>query len=636
MANVVPKPGIEMRPSLNTDLEQAMRLHQDGNLAAARSVYEKLLAGDPRHAEALHLLGVIAAQTGRHDEAVQLITRAIDIKPRFPRAYFNLGNALRDNGQLAQAVAAYRTAVEFTPGLADAHFNLANILKEMNQLDEAIASYRAAITARPDFADACNNLGVTLADAGRPDEAIVWFTRAIDLKPDYSPAYLGLGAARQKKGDLNSAIADYRTAIQIDPGLADAHLNLGNALRDSKQPDLAVASYRAAIAVKSDFPEAANNLGVALTEMGQVDEAIVWLTKAAAIRPNYAQAYLGLGAAKEHKGLRDQAIADYRTAISIEPDLADAHYNLALSLLTQGAYDEGWEEHEWRWKTPAFEPRPEFPQPTWDGSNGLGTILLVAEQGFGDVIQFVRYARLVADRCRRVVLQCHPKLIPLLHDVKGLAGVIPTGAPLPDFDAHATMLSLPRIFGTRVDSIPATVPYLHPDPRRIAAWAAKIGRDDRLKVGLAWAGNPKHKNDRNRSMPLTALAPLATIPGTGFYSLQIGPAAQQATSPPPGMSLIDYTPDLHDFSDTAALIAHLDLVISVDTAVVHVAGAMARPVWTMLPFMSDWRWLTQRSESPWYPSMRLFRQAVIGDWPGVVRQVADALSQLAAEKATGK
>jgi hypothetical protein len=293
---------------------------------------------------------------------------------------------------------------------------------------------------------------------------------------------------------------------------------------------------------------------------------------------------------------------------------------------------EGWSEYEWRWKNPGFESKPSFAQPVWDGSNHAGTVLLTAEQGFGDTIQFIRYAPLVAARCRRVLLQCHRELVPLLDGAPGLAGVISRGQALPDFDVHCTLMTLPRLFATTLDTIPARVPYLNAEPARVAAWGAKLGETRRFKVGLAWAGSEAHKNDQHRSMLLSVFAPLSAIPGTLFVSLQKGPAALQIQSPPDGMELIDPTADLHDFADTAALIANLDLVISVDTAMVHLAGALAKPVWTLLPLVPDWRWLLNRSDSPWYPTMRLFRQPALGDWSAVMQRVAADLRRFMGEQ----
>jgi hypothetical protein len=323
-----------------------------------------------------------------------------------------------------------------------------------------------------------------------------------------------------------------------------------------------------------------------------------------------------------------EGIACQRKAIALEPDSPEPHNNLAHALLSSGELAEGFGEFEWRWKSAGFEARREFPQPVWNGKDHAGTVLLTTEQGYGDTIQFIRYAPLVADRCGRVLLQCHRELISLVEGVPGLAQVIPLSAKLPAFDAHCTLLSLPHIFATTLATIPATVPYLKADPASAAAWAAKLPDDRRLKIGLAWAGNPLHKNDRNRSLPLAALAPLAAVPGAVFFSLQKGAPGEQAKTPPDGMEIIDYMDDVRDFADAAALIANLDLVISVDTVIVHIAGAMAKPVWTLLPFSPDWRWMLDRSDSPWYPTMRLFRQPAIGDWASVMQSVAAELARV--------
>jgi len=309
--------------------------------------------------------------------------------------------------------------------------------------------------------------------------------------------------------------------------------------------------------------------------------------------------------------------------------LPDGHWNLALALLVQGHFPEGWEEYEWRWKTKGLlSPRQLLPQPLWDGRPLAGrAILLHAEQGLGDTIQFIRYLPLVAQRGGRVIVECQPELQRLVQAMTPDIPVLARGQPLPDFAFQCPLLSLPKALGTTLATIPATVPYLHADAQNVQMWRDRLaGHGSALKVGLIWAGNPHHKNDRNRSVKLASLAPLAQVPGVQFYSLQKGAAAAQAKTPPPGMDLIDRTDDLQDFADTAAMIANLDLVIAVDTSVVHLAGALAKPVWTLLPYCPDWRWLLKRQDSPWYPTMRLFRQPEIGDWDSVIQQLAAALA----------
>jgi len=591
----------------------ALQHHQAGQLAAAEALCRQILAVEPGQVDSLHLLGVIAAQTGRSDLAVDLIGRAIALKPHDPEALSNLGNALRDRGDLDEAISAYRQAIGLKPDFSQAHHNLGLTLKDKGQLDEAIAASRQAIVLSPDFSLAYINLGNALHDKGQLDEAISAFRQAIDVKPDLPEAYSNLGNALYYKGQLDEAIAACRQALVLRSDFPEARSNLGNALRDKGQVDEAISAYRQAIDLKPGFPDAHSNLGVALFDKGQLDEAI----------------------------------AAHRQAIALKPNFPAAHFALALALLAQGDFIRGWEEYEWRWQLREGGPSPRnFPQPHWDGSPLHGrTILLHAEQGFGDTFQFIRYAPLVAQRGGRVIVECQPGFGALLASVAGTAQIVTCGEPLPAFDVHCPLMSLPWAFGTQLETIPADVPYLRTDATKVARWQERLAREstspgpteplrsELLKVGLVWAGGsrPQQLNanriDRRRSMHLSQFAPLAEVPGVMFVSLQKGGPAEQALTPPRGLRLLDWTAELQDFSDTAALVESLDLIISVDTAVAHLAGALGKPVWVINRFDSCWRWLRDRVDTPWYPTMRLFRQARPGDWGPVMELVAGALRE---------
>jgi hypothetical protein len=392
---------------------------------------------------------------------------------------------------------------------------------------------------------------------------------------------------------LEESIQAYRSSLAAAPGVAQVHGNLAAALKQAGRADEAAAECRRALAIQPNFPEAMNNLGGILQDHGRFDEAM----------------------------------RTFRQVLASNPGFAEARMCLALALLLQGRFEEGWEAYESRRQIPRIARSFGFAQPYWDGSPlGGRRILLASEQGFGDTLQFVRYAALVAARGGRVMLQCKPELKRLLSGQCGIEQVIASGDPLRGFDAWCLLMSLPHLMRTTLQAIPARVPYLTPDPQLVRAWAERIrGEPAALKVGLVWAGGAHNKNDRVRSLSLASLAPLARVPGVRLYSLQKGPASEQARVAPPGMQLVDWTQELRDFADTAALVANLDLVISVDTAVAHLAGAIARPVWVLLPLSPDFRWLLKRDDSPWYPTARLFRQPIEGDWPGVVAQVERAL-----------
>ncbi|MEI8196354.1 MAG: tetratricopeptide repeat protein [Phycisphaerae bacterium] len=686
--------------TISQAFQLALQHHQAGRLQEAEQIYRQILAHQPGHADALHLLGVIASQVGRFEVAVDLIGQAIAQKPNVPEMHNNLGNALKDLGRFEEANAAYRQAIALKPDFPEAHSNYGNVLVDQGRLEEATVVFRQAIALRPNYPEAHYNLGNALRVRGHMDEAIVAYRAAIRLRPNYVQAQGNLGVALKVQGLLEEAIATFRQALALNPNLPETHNNLCNALREkgcldealvacrqalALQPNLpeaycnlgnvlsdqgchdeAIAAYRQALALNANLSDAHCNLGGMLKEKGQFEEAIAACRRALELKPNYPEAYLNLGNALREQGRLDEALAAYRQALALKPDDAaaysnlaivlsdqgcldeaigayrqaitikpnypEAHKDLALLLLLRGDFAEGCKEYEWRWRCKNYHsPVWNVPELLWDGSDLAGrTLLLHAEQGFGDCLQFIRYVPQIAARAGggKILVVCAPELRPLLQSMSGVAGWLVAGDVLPHCDVQCPLLSLPLVLGTTLENIPQGVPYLQAEAARVEWWRRELAdAPPGLQVGLVWSGNPAHKNDRNRSVALAALAPLARMPGVRFYSLQKGAAGEQARTPPAGMELIDRTAELKDFADTAALVANLDLVIAVDTAVVHLAGALGKSVWTLLPFVPDWRWLMEREDSPWYPTMRLFRQRVRGDWGSVIDKVAKALVQ---------
>jgi tetratricopeptide (TPR) repeat protein len=641
----------------------ALQHHQAGRLQQAEQIYRQILASQPQHVDAMHNLGVLAHQLGRDEIALDLIRRAITIKPNFAEAYSNLGDILKQTGQLDDAIAADRKAVALKPDYAEAYNNLGDALEANGEFVESIAACREALRLRPGFAQALSNLGNALQGNGEFDAAIAAYGNAIALNPNFSQAYGNLGTALEANGQTDDAIAAYRRAITLNPHFSAAHSNLGNALknkgrfdeaiaacqqaiaidpnfahaygnlasvlRSAGRLDQAIAAARQAIHLDPDFPSAYNNLGNALQDSGKLDDAITAYRKAIALKPDFANAHSNLGLALHDIGQIDEAITAYRVAIALEPDSPGAHSNLGLVLLARQDFQEGWEQYEWRGKCDNFSRRT-FDQPQWNGAPlERRTLLLHAEQGYGDTIQFARYLPLVAQRGGKVVCECQPELKPLLLTIDGGCQIACTGDPPPVFDLHCPLMSLPRIFGTTFANVPNNMPYLHPDAREVAKWRELLADySDSVKIGLAWTGSANNRIDRQRSMKLETFGPLARVPGVRFFSLQKNQADAQGTTIPADFNLVTSTEQRKDFSDTAGLIANLDLVISVDTSVVHLAGAMDKPVWTLLSFAPDWRWFLDRDDTVWYPSMRLFRQRARGDWDDVISRVADALAAL--------
>jgi len=529
-------------------------------------------------------------------------------------------------GRLAEAEKIYRQVLVRQPNHPDALHMLGVIAQQAGRLDSAIELIQQAITIKPGVADYHNNLGAAFFARGRFDEAISVLRAAIRLKPDLADAHYNLGNVLGEMGLFDEAISALRRAIQLRHGYAEAYNNLGNLLRENGNLEEAAAALRQAIQHKPDFAEAHNNLGNVLRDKGSYDEAIAAHSHALRLKPEYADAYNNLGSAFAAAGRFDEATESLHRAIRLKPDFAEAHFNLAHILLLKGDFHRGWQEYEWRLRCAnPRSKRREFIQPRWDGTalNGR-TILLHAEQGLGDAIQFVRYASMVSARGAAVIVECQPELVRLFQTLSGVERVVAQNQALPHFELHCPMLSLPLSFNTSPETVPVTVPYLKAAEDLSLAWATRLLPFGERKVGIVWAGSSVHKNDRNRSLSLSQFGPLARAGGITFHSLQKGDAARQASAAPKGMKVIDHSEELGDFADTAALIANLDLVIAADTAVAHLAGALGKPVWVLLPFVPDWRWMLDCPDSPWYPTMRLFRQKSFGDWAGVIEEVSRA------------
>jgi tetratricopeptide (TPR) repeat protein/glycosyltransferase involved in cell wall biosynthesis len=467
--------------------------------------------------------------------------------------------------------------------------------------------YRQLLQQQPDHTEALNVLSVILLQTQRAAEGVAMLRQLLELQPNFAEGWGNLGGGLQAQGDFVEAATCYEQAIALLP----------------------------------DYPDARQNFSTALLELNRPFDALTQAEQVIKSRPDSADAYYNLGLTLRRCGQLSAAIAAYERAIALQPGMVGAHKNLGHVLLLSGDFARGFAEYEWRWQQDHWTPRA-FTQPAWDGSDLQGkTILLYAEQGFGDTLQFIRYATLVHQRGGRVIVECQAALMRLLSQIPAIAQLIPQDSPLPDFDTHASLMSLPRILGTTVETVSAEVPYLKAEGAAKAEGEAvkdeavkgeertSISEPAALNIGIVWAGNPNHKNDRFRSCSLEQFRPLFTIPTVGFYSLQKGDPANQLQAEFP---VQDWGAQLEDFVDTAAAIAQLDLVITVDTAVAHLAGAMGKPVWVLLAFAPDWRWLQNREDTPWYPTMRLFRQTQPGDWQPVFGRVADALR----EKAEGE
>lgn len=541
-------------------------------------------------------------------------------------------DAFHRAGRLHEAEQAGRRAIQADPANALGHNFLGLVLAAQGKPDEAIAWFQSAVERNPDDAQAHNNLGVTFERLGRLDEAATSFRRAVQLRPDYAEAHNNLGVALGKLGHHDEAVACCRRALELKPDNVDAHNSLGVALERQEKLDEAAACFRQVVKRKPDDAEAHSNLAAILDRQDRLDEAMASLERALALNPNSPEAHVNLGMVLERQGQMDPAITSFRRAIELDPNGAQAHLNYGLALLRRGHFESGWREYEWRAGCEGVV-QPVLPAPRWRGEPLEGkTILLVEEQGAGDTLHFVRYAEPLKSRGATVIVQCRPQLASLLKSCRGIDAVIPTAAPPPAFDVYLPLPSAPGVFGTTLESIPANVPYLFADAALLGRWQAEFNTVGEFKVGIAWQGDPNHKANRYRSIPLERFVPLAGVPGVRLFSLQFGAGREQLAELPPACPITDLGDRLGDFDNTGAIMRSLDLVITCDSAPAHLAGALGVPVWVALVLVPDWRWLLERTDSPWYPTMRLYRQSRVGDWHGVFDGIERDLRAIAGQR----
>jgi tetratricopeptide (TPR) repeat protein len=531
---------------------------------------------------------------GRLDEADRICTRVLKARPDWVDAIHLAGLIKLDSGKAAAAHALLTGAAKLNPGSVPVLASLGRTLAALNRNDEALAVIDKALALAPDSFEAINSRGNVLLRLGRAGEALEAFERVLAIEPRFVGARGNLGNALAALGRFEEALTQFDALLAAHPGHAETQLNRGSAL----------------------------------AALGRNAEAIQAYDRALALRPDYLRARIGRGAALQALNRHDEALAEFGKVLAVDKNNANARHNEAISLLTLGDYRRGFERYEARWRRIGM-PRPRsFGKPLWLGEYPLArkTILVHAEQGLGDTLQFVRYAALLARSGAKVLLEAQPELVGLLSRVDGVSAVVARGETLPSYDVHCPTGSLPRALGTEVATIPAGIPYLAASPGRVTLWHERIEQLAPPRIAIAWSGSATHANDRNRSIGLAQLAPLFAAKKGTFVSIQRELREGDAEELSRHQNVRHVGDALTDFDDTAAVAALADLVISVDTSVVHLAGAMGRPVWVMLPFQPDWRWMLGREDSPWYPTARLFRQVAPGDWDGVILRVRDALA----------
>ena len=571
---------------------KGLAAHQQGRLAEAKKYYQQILRQLPNDVNALHMLGLASVQTQHVTWGVELLHKAVALHPNAAELHGNLGFGLQAAGRHSDAVASFDTAIALNPGYVEAYSNRGISLGALQRHAEAVASFDRAIALNPTNASTHCKRGDALAALARYADAVASYDTAITLTPGVSDAFINRGNVLTKLKRHAEALASYDRAIALGPLLADAHCNRGNALRRLGRQEAAMASYDRAITLLAVFAPAHSNRGLTLHDLARHQEAL----------------------------------ASYDRAIACQPDFAEAHRNKAQILLMLGRFAEGWEEQEWRKRLDEPLGQRTYAQPEWLGQDSIAgkTLFIHAEQGFGDTIQFCRYASLVRALGAKVILSVQDPLLRLIKGMDADIRVIGAQETPADFDRHCALMSLPLALRTTLESIPAAPQYLWAEEKPRSDWLQRLGPKTKPRIGLAWSGNPEHNNDHNRSIALADMQPLLS-PQAEWIALQkdIRPADRMVLVSEPRIIV---PAELGDFSDTAALIDAMDMVISVDTSVAHLAAAMGKPTWILLPHVAEWRWLLDRTDSPWYPSARLFRQHTRTDWTGLIAEVRTHMS----------
>jgi len=584
-------------------------------------------------ADELHRLAVAACQAGRLAEGIAYARQALAIDAGRARTHLLLGMALARSAALQEALTSLDRAIALAPDLADAHGNRADVLVELRRPLEAVESYDRALALAPQsFPNWCNRAAVLL-DLGRHAEALVAYDRALAIEPQHVDVLTARGVALNALDRCEEAVETLDRALTLASDHHLARRTRGVALLKLERPVQALADFQRVLAQRPDDEDALYNVAFTLVASERDREALAVYDRLLAANPRHLEALLGKGAALQNLTRFAEAVAAYDEVLAIDPQRVDAHYSAATALLSMGDFQRGLAEYEWRRNIApgsASVVQP-FREPTWFGESPLRdqTLLIHAEQGLGDVLYAVRYVPRLARQGARVVLQVQAALKPLLTGLEGAALVVARGEPLPPFDCHCPVMSLPYATKTELATVPVEVPYIHAPADRASHWRECLPQPGGLRVGVVWRGNPAFKEDRRRSLKLVQIEPILTTAGVFFISLNPGIGERERTALAGRSNMLHLGSELRDFADTAAVIAQLDLVITSDTSVAHLAGAMGRPVWIMLGFAPDWRFALDREHSAWYPTARLFRQNAPGDWTGVIERVRVELSALA-------
>lgn len=616
-------------------LLQGWQHQRAGNLSVAEQIYRQILDVQPDHPEALYLLGTVCQRLGKLDEAAQYLLLAVSARPDYVEAHNNLGVVMILMGRRLDAIHHFRHVVRLRPSDPEALNNLGNALREEGMVEEAADLLRHALRLKPDFPDAMHNLGLVLSQINQLEEAAHHLQEAVRLRPDFADAHCDLGLIWVKQKKWAEAVEPFQQFIRLRPDRAEGYAHLGAVLRELGRLEESADRLHQAIRLAPEDANLRSSLGLTLQQLGHLAEAEEHLRIALRLAPDHPDAHNNLAITLAQMGRFPAAIEHYDRAIELHPEQPIYRRNRALAYLTVGDFLKGWSDYEYRWQCPGFvERQRRYPAAPWRGEPLQGkSILLFWEQGLGDTIQWARYGPIVKSLgASKVILEVQPPLVRLLSRMEGVDRVVSAGDQVELFDYQAPLGSVPGILQTTPASIPAPIPYLSAEPERIAFWRSQIASLPDFKIGIAWQGNPKQGGDRLRSIPLIHFTSIARIPGVRLFSLQKEYGVDQLRELSESVPIVDLGRRLDlsggAFLDTAAVMKCLDLVVTCDTSIAHLAGALGVPVWVALSAAADWRWLLDREDTPWYPTMRLFRQTRLKRWDDVFDRIVSEIRKL--------
>ena len=624
---------ISIRQTSAISIERALSLQQAGKFEEAGKQYKKILKRDPNNIDALHFMGVLAFQIGRISSAFDYLNRAIKAAPRFPEALNSRGLIYEKISKNDDALDDYNKALSINPMLIDALYNRGSLQLQQTNFETAKIDFDKILEIQPDHISA--RLHRALAFKGMKDHlaALSDFNHVILKKPETYSALNNRGSLLNEMGRANEALKDLSDAIRLDPDTEEAYITRGNCYSSQRKYAKAIEDFSRALEINPKSVTAFNNRGSANLDLGSFDNAITDFKSALEIVPRCSDTWNNLGTLYKDINMTQKAIEAYEKAISLSSENADAQFGKSLTLLKMGNFEEGWHLYEWRKnpnrKNPANSANRKYEQPLWLGRESIigKTLFLYWEQGFGDTIQFCRLAKQVSDLGCKVILEVQEQLKDLMTNVDGVDELVQSGQPIPEFDFHCPLMSLPYALGLKLEDVKADSPYLGVDEIKLDIWKRKLGPKCGPRVGIVWSGNKTHSNDHNRSIRLEALANGITA-ASEFYSIQKEIRQADVGYLASSKNIHHFGDDLHSFADTAALVDLMDVIVTVDTSVAHLAGAIGKKVFLILPYTSDFRWLLNTNETPWYPEMKLFRQDSSRDWSRVLQAVDEAIAKL--------